>query len=68
MSDIMDTIVYSVIMASLASIKEECAANKCYKCKYRDEHYACLFMKAPCKFDIDKIGKALRDNTPDEYQ
>lgn len=66
MSNIMKAIVYSAITASLATIKEDCAANKCCTCKYRDEHYACLFMKAPCKFDIDKIGKALRDSIHDD--
>lgn len=63
MTDILDTFKHNFIISVLETLKEDCINTKCRNCRYRDENYACLFMKAPSKFDIYKIYKALQTNT-----
>ena len=60
MADILDTFKNITIISVLEKLKDDCNTNRCRNCQYRDEHYACLFMKAPSNFDIHKIYKALQ--------
>ena len=59
MADLLDGMVYAAIMATLASIKNECDnCECCEECLFKDERGACLFQR-PDHYDLDKISKIL---------
>ena len=62
MADLLGGMVYAAIMATVEMIKDECSKSDCCNgCLFKDEKKgACLFQR-PDHYDLNKIGKVLRD-------
>ena len=61
MADLLDGMVYAAIMASLATLRDECKQfDECVDaCPFRYDGN-CLLHDWPDRYDLDKIGKALQ--------
>lgn len=61
MSDIRGAVVHAAIMASIATLKEECKNHPlCNGCPFEDVTGECIFYCLPEKYDINKIRYALQ--------
>ena len=60
MADLLGGMVYAAIMASLATLQDECLKmDECRDCPFYDVN-RCLFKHCPERYDLDKISKALK--------
>lgn len=61
MADILGGIVYASIMATLATLKDECKnRDNCIDCPFRTNYSMCLFDTVPEEYDLTKISEALK--------
>lgn len=68
MADLLDGMIYAAMMTTLSVIKDECKKyDECSdKCTFRDDNGTCLLNHCPDRYNLNRISKALLDNTPDE--
>lgn len=60
MADLLDGNVYASIMATLATLQDECLhKDDCRDCPFYDVN-RCLLKYCPERYDLDKISEALK--------